>query len=177
MPSYRTPHIRNKVATNRLLWLAIGMHGCTQLAMSLANEEVLMDFATKVLSSKPDYPAPDGSEVRLLLKMTRGEMAHFALRSRGVSKAVVHASIEEIWYFVAGRGRLWRSQSGKAGGEIVDVFPGVSIAIPPHTHFQFRNDGDGTLEAVSATMPCWPGPDEATLVEGIWDPTEPPSAA
>jgi mannose-6-phosphate isomerase-like protein (cupin superfamily) len=141
--------------------------------MSFANEEVTMDFATKVLGSKPDYLAPDGSEVRLLLKLSRGEMAHFALRSRGVSKAVVHASIEEIWYFVAGRGRMWRRKTGAADGEVVDVFPGVSIAIPPHTQFQFRNDADVTLEAVGTTMPCWPGPDEATLVDGIWDPTAP----
>jgi hypothetical protein len=37
------------------------------------------EFITKVLGSKPDAIAPDGSEVRLLPEMTRGGMAPFAL--------------------------------------------------------------------------------------------------
>src|ERR1700761_4701143 len=104
----------------------------------MANEEVIMEnFETKVLGSEPDHIAPDRSEVRLLLKMTRGEMAHFALPPRTVSKAVAHKSIEEVWYFLAGRGRMWR-RLGADDGQVVDVFPGVSISIPPGTHFQFR---------------------------------------
>ena len=50
----------------------------------------------------------------------------------------------------------------------VDLRPGISIAIPPGAHFQFRNDGDEPLHCVGVTMPPWPGMDEAYEVGGIW---------
>lgn len=132
----------------------------------------MSNFTTKTLGSKHDAIAPDGSEVRLLSEMTRGSMAHFALGPRHVSKAVAHKTIEEIWYFVRGRGQMWRRLGSSEGpAETVDVFPGVSITIPSGTQFQFRNDGDEPLEAIGVTMPPWPGPDEAFLVKGIWEPT------
>jgi len=108
----------------------------------------------------------------LLPQMARGGMAHFALGPRLVSKAVAHRTIEEIWYFICGRGRMWRRLGGSEGeGQVVDVYPGVSITIPTGTQFQFRNDGDEALEAIGVTMPPWPGPDEAFQVKGIWEPT------
>lgn len=126
-------------------------------------------FLTKVLGSKPDAKAPDGSDVRLLLQMTRGSMAHFALDPRDVSRAVAHRTIEEIWYFLRGKGRMWRRLGPLE--EIVDVYPGVSITIPTGANFQFRNDGDEPLEAIGVTMPPWPGADEAFEVDGIWPTT------
>lgn len=126
-------------------------------------------FLTKVLGSKPDAKAPDGSDVRLLLQMTRGSMAHFALDPRDVSRAVAHRTIEEIWYFLRGKGRMWRRLGLLE--EIVDVYPGVSITIPTGANFQFRNDGDEPLEAIGVTMPPWPGADEAFEVDGIWQTT------
>ena len=127
-------------------------------------------FITKVLGSKPDAIALDGSEVRLLPRTTLGSMAHFALGPRHVSKAVAHKTIEEIWYFICGRGEMWR-RIGNGEGEVVDVFPGVSITVPTGTQFQFRNDGDEALEAIGVTMPPWPGADEAFQVKGIWKST------
>lgn len=123
-------------------------------------------FETKRLPSVVDTMAPDGSEVRILCSGTRGSMAHFSLPGRQVSQAVAHHSIEEVWYFLAGRGRFWR----KAGmdQDIVEVSEGVSISIPPGTHFQFRNDGEEALAAVGVSMPPWPGEGEAYTVEGIW---------
>ena len=125
-------------------------------------------FITSRLGSQPDAIAPDGSEVRLLPQTGRGSMAHFALGPRQVSKAVAHRTIEEIWYFVAGRGRMWRRLGSDE--EVVDVSPGVSITIPVGTHFQFRSDSDEALEAVAVTMPPWPGEGEAYQVEGHWEP-------
>jgi mannose-6-phosphate isomerase-like protein (cupin superfamily) len=60
---------------------------------------------------------------------------------------------------------MWR----RAGRDekVVEIFPGVSISIPTGTHFHFRNDGDEPLEAIGATMPPWPGANEAFHVEGI----------
>ncbi len=128
-----------------------------------------MAFATKRISEAPDTIAPDGSEVRLLCGLSRGGMATFRLPAGAVSKAVAHRTIEEVWYFIRGRGRLWR-KSGDAE-EITQIGAGVSIAIPTGVHFQFRCDGAEPLEAVAATMPPWPGEGEAYFVEGKWPPT------
>jgi mannose-6-phosphate isomerase-like protein (cupin superfamily) len=49
----------------------------------------------------------------------------------------------------------------------------VCITIPVGTHFQFRSLGPGPLCAIGATMPPWPGHDEAYTVEGKWTATVP----
>jgi mannose-6-phosphate isomerase-like protein (cupin superfamily) len=93
-------------------------------------------------------------------------MAHFKLHPGQVSRAVVHRSVEEIWYVLAGQGQMWR----KAGATefSVALSPGLSLVIPRGTSFQFRCDGDVALEVVAVTMPPWPGDDEARCVEGKW---------
>ena len=126
-------------------------------------------FTTRKISAAPDAIAPDGSEVRLLGSSTRGSMAAFRLPAGAVSKAVAHRTVEEIWYFAAGRGRMWLRLGERE--EITEVAPGVSIAIPTGTHFQFRCDGGEPLEAVAVTMPPWPGDEEAYPVAGKWEPT------
>ena len=125
-----------------------------------------MSFETKEISAAPDVMAPDGAEVRILCQSSRGSMAHFALPPGAVSMAVAHHSIEELWYFVAGEGRMWR-RLGEAE-EVVAVKPGLSISLPLGTHFQFRCDGEVPLEAVAVAMPPWPGAEEAYPVEGPW---------
>ena len=116
-----------------------------------------------------DAIAPDGSEVRILGGVSRGGMAQFTLGPRKVSRAVAHRTIEEIWYFLLGQGRMWRRLESRE--EVVEVEPGVSITIPTSTAFQFRNDSDEPLVAIGATMPPWPGEGEAYPVEGRWVPT------
>jgi len=124
---------------------------------------------TTRLGSAPDAMAPDGSGVRLLSRTSRGSMAHFALAPHAVSKAVAHKTVEEIWYFVRGHGRMWRRL--ESAEEVTEVTAGLSVSIPRGTRFQFRNDGEEPLEAIGVTMPPWPGADEAFEVEGIWEPT------
>jgi mannose-6-phosphate isomerase-like protein (cupin superfamily) len=126
-------------------------------------------FATKVIAEAPDAIAPDGSEVRLLGASARGSMAAFRLAPGAVSKAVVHRTVDEIWHFIAGQGRMWR-RLGEAE-EVAEVARGVSVTIPTGTHFQFRCDGSEALEAVAVTMPPWPGANEAYPVPGKWQPT------
>ena len=126
-------------------------------------------FATKALPAAGDAIAPDGCEVRILLGLRGGGMAHFELAPGKTSRAVTHKTVEEIWYFVAGRGQMWREEAGQS--EIVDVFPGVCITIPLGTHFQFRSLGHAALAAVGITMPPWPGEGEAERVKGAWEPT------
>jgi len=125
---------------------------------------------TKTLSAQRDAVAPDGSDVRVLLEVGRGGMAHFELGPGETAVAIKHRTVEEIWYFLTGRGQMWRMT---ADGEesIVDVGPGASISIPLGTTFQFRSFGFEPLSAIGATMPRWPGSGEAIRAEGPWTPT------
>jgi mannose-6-phosphate isomerase-like protein (cupin superfamily) len=110
-----------------------------------------MNLATKQLPSARDDVAPDGSDVRLLLGLERGGMAHFEIGPNEVSTAVSHRTVEEIWYFVSGRGEMWRRQGDRE--EVVPVYPGVSLTIPLGTHFQFRSCGYEPLAAIG-NRPC-----------------------
>ena len=123
-------------------------------------------FSTKPLPIAPDVTAPDGSNVRILLQLAGGSMAHFELPPGKVSIAVAHRSIEEIWYFLQGEGEMWRKLGEQE--EITLVSAGLCITIPVGTHFQFRASGETALTAVAITMPPWPGPDEAYFVTGVW---------
>jgi mannose-6-phosphate isomerase-like protein (cupin superfamily) len=121
---------------------------------------------TKHISKQPDVIAPDGSEVRVLAATAQGSMAQFSLPAGKVSAAVAHHSVEELWVFIEGQGKIWRKLDHVE--VVVDVCAGVSISIPVGTHFQFRNDGTVPLVAIATTMPPWPGPQEACFVDGPW---------
>ncbi len=129
----------------------------------------MTEFDTKHLPAAPDVAAPDGSDVRILLGLAGGGMAHFELAPGAVTKAVRHRTVEEIWYVVAGRGEMWREQDGRA--EVTALEPGLCLTIPLGTRFQFRATGDVPLAAVAITMPPWPGADEAVFIDGIWEPS------
>lgn len=116
-----------------------------------------------------DEVAPDGSEIRLLPRVKGGNMAHCLLPAGHVSRATRHHSIEEVWFCFAGRGELWRRDA--SGTEIVALQRGVAVSIPPGVEFQFRTLGYEPLQIVITAMPPWPGPAEATLVDGIWQPS------
>ena len=121
---------------------------------------------SRMLPATPDVIAPDGSDVRILCGLHGGSMAHFSLPPGRTSKAVVHRSVEEIWYIVAGEGEMWRADGRQE--RVVALAPGLSLTIPVGTRFQFRSTGTAALEAVAITMPPWPGEDEAVQVDGIW---------
>lgn len=70
----------------------------------------MTDFTTRRLSSEPDVVAPDGSDVRILPGLAGGGMAHFELAPSETSRAVAHRTVEEIWFFLSGRGEMWRRQ-------------------------------------------------------------------
>jgi len=125
-------------------------------------------FDSPRLPEEPDAVAPDGSAVRVLLALTRGGLAHFQLAPGQTSRAVAHRSVEEIWYFVQGRGEMWLKAGERE--EVVVVEPGICVSIPTGTHFQFRALGLEPLAAVGVTMPPWPGDSEAYPVEGRWPP-------
>lgn len=117
----------------------------------------------------PIDTAPDGTDVRPLLKLKGGSFAHFELPPGKTSIAVTHRTVEEIWYFLGGRGEMWREQDGKE--EIVPIEKDVCLTIPLGAKFQFRCFGYEALSVVVVTMPPWPGGDEAYPVPGKWEPT------
>src|SRR6202167_5246900 len=154
------------------------------------------------LPAARDVVAPDGSDVRVLLRLGGGSMAHFELAGGRTSRAMVHRTVDEIWYILRGQGEMWRRQGGGAGqpgkggggGErggagqppgagqagreqTVPLEPGVCLSIPVGTHFQFRSTGDGPLAAGAVTMPPWPGKGEAREVSGAWPVDDHPASA
>jgi len=114
---------------------------------------------TMRLPARPTTVAPDGSDVRVLLSLSGGSMAHFELAPGRISVAVLHRTVEELWYVLAGRGEL-RRRTGDVESTVV-LEPGVALTIPLGTGFQFRATGDAPLQIVALTMPPWPTGDDA----------------
>lgn len=129
----------------------------------------MSEFETKRLSAHPDDVAPDGTSVRTLARLAGGSFTHFTLAPGETSFAVAHRTVEEIWFFLGGKGELWRKQNGRE--ELITVEAGVCVTIPLGTSFQFRAIGGEPLMFVAITMPSWPGADEAFAVQGRWTPT------
>ena len=123
-------------------------------------------FTTKRISDRRNGVAPDGSDVRILLGLKGGGLAHFELAPGLTSIAVTHRTVEEIWFFLSGSGEMWRKLEGQE--EVVPVESGVCITIPLGTWFQFRTTGTEPLRALGVTMPPWPGEGEAYEIPGKW---------
>jgi len=111
--------------------------------------------------------APDGSEIRELVAVKGGSMVHCTLPPGTVSLAVAHRTVEEVWFFLKGRGQVWRKNDERE--TVVDVEPGSSLTIELGSHFQFRNTGNEDLCFVIVTMPPWSGNDEAVRVQDYWE--------
>ena len=110
-------------------------------------------FAEALLPTQRDAIAPDGSQVRLLVRLPGGSMAHVELGPQEVSRPIQHRTVSEAWYILQGLGRMWRRQDGTE--REIDLRPGTALTIPVGTAFQFRNTGVEPLAAV--------GGDDATL--------------
>jgi len=132
----------------------------------------MSNLATTVLASEADAIAPDGSEVRVLLGLSAGGLAHFQLAEGETSVAIRHKTVEEIWFFLGGQGEMWRRYGRQE--QVDSVEAGTCLALPLGTQFQFRSCGPGPLQAIGVTMPPWPGSGEAVVVEGKWEPTVSP---
>jgi mannose-6-phosphate isomerase-like protein (cupin superfamily) len=123
-------------------------------------------FEKKGLKKKYDYLAPDGSEIRLLAKISAGGFCHCTLPAGKISTAVKHKTVEEIWYFISGEGKMWQKQVNN--GKPFKVKKGDSVNIPAGNSFQFRNTGKEPLTILIATHPIWPGAEEAVPAKGMW---------
>ena len=124
-------------------------------------------FESNRVAQDYDALAPDGSEIRLLHSLAGASVVHCTLPVGAVSIPVRHRTVEEVWFFLAGAGQVWRKQGER--DQVLDVAPGLSLTIPLGTDFQFRNTGEVPLEFIIATTPPWPGEDEAVAVDtGQW---------
>src|SRR5688500_8767038 len=103
----------------------------------------MSELDVRRLGAEPDAIAPDGSEVRILLGLAGGGMAHFQLAPGETTVAVRHRTVEEIWFVVGGAGEVWRHLGDEQ--RIDDLEPGVCLTIPLGTTFQFRSRGPTPL--------------------------------
>ena len=114
-----------------------------------------------------DATAPDGSEIRLLIDGShlaqRASLCEVTLPAGQVSRPVRHQTVEEIWYVLEGRGRVWCSplEVGDQPHETVSVGPGDALTIPTGWRFQFSADAQAPLRFLCYTNPPWRGPEEA----------------
>jgi mannose-6-phosphate isomerase-like protein (cupin superfamily) len=126
---------------------------------------------TRSIPSRPDARSPAGAEIRFLLEGETGNMIHATVPPGQVNRATVHATVSEFWHVLSGEGQIWRRDG--AGEETTLLEPGVSIDIPVGTAFQYRCTGRDQLQFLCISMPRWPGDEEATVIEGPWNPTAP----
>jgi mannose-6-phosphate isomerase-like protein (cupin superfamily) len=110
--------------------------------------------------------APDGMDVRVLVRAQQGSMATFSLPVAAVGRALRHQRVAELWYVVQGSGEFWSAQD--SGERVESIRTGDSLHIAPGTTFQVRAGAHDSLTIVGVTMPPWPGVDEAWLVRGKW---------
>ena len=125
--------------------------------------------AQRQLPGEADDVAPDGSSVRVLCRLASASMAHFELRPKSISRPIMHRTVDEIWYVLGGRGRIWRQFAGHAAETALR--PGLSLTLPVGTRFQFRSDGPEALTVLAVTAPPWPGDGEAVPASGPWAPS------
>lgn len=115
----------------------------------MPDQERTRGFGTMQLPAGPASTAPDGSHVRELLSLPSGSAAHFEPAPGAVSRAGRHRTVDEIWYVLAGHGVMWR----RAGSfeEVVELAPGLCLAIPVGTSFQIRAHPTRSVTSVLRT--------------------------
>jgi mannose-6-phosphate isomerase-like protein (cupin superfamily) len=135
------------------------------------------DDMTTLLAADRHAVAPDGSDVRVLLRIAEhGSMAHFELAPGETSVPIRHRTVSEIWYVLGGRGAMWRRDAASGGGE-TELRAGTCLTNPLGTEFQFRCFGHEPLQAIGVTMPPWPladDPGEPIRATEHWVPTVAP---
>jgi mannose-6-phosphate isomerase-like protein (cupin superfamily) len=127
---------------------------------------------TRPLPEAPDARSPAGAEIRYLVESATGNMIHSTVPPGQVNRATVHATVNEFWHVLSGRGEIWRRD--ESGEEVTVLSPGVTIDIPVGTAFQYRCIGAEPLRFLCIAMPPWPGDAEATQIEGPWVATAAP---
>ena len=102
----------------------------------------------------PPFITKDGSEIRELMAYRnsaclRMSLAEATLQPGGKTECHVHPRVEEIYYFLQGRGRVL------AGEDYYEVFPGDSIVHLPGVRHQTWNTGDVPLVFLCHCAPAY----------------------
>jgi mannose-6-phosphate isomerase-like protein (cupin superfamily) len=118
----------------------------------------------------PDAIAPDGSDVYFLVTDARqASLVEVRLGPGRTSTPVRHRTVEEIWYFLGGEGRVWRRPPGSEV-QVSEVRAGSVLRIPTGWAFQFRAGAATELRFLCYTSPPWPGDEEAEAVPDLSPP-------
>jgi mannose-6-phosphate isomerase-like protein (cupin superfamily) len=108
----------------------------------------------------PAFKTADGSEIRELLAhrnscIQKQSLAEARLQPGQQTAPHYHPQTEEIYYILAGRGRM------QIGDDVRLVEPGDAIAIPPGAIHTIENVGGETLKFLCC---CAPGYEHADTV-------------
>lgn len=121
------------------------------------------------LPTAADAKSPAGADIRFIMDGITGNMIHSTVPSGQINRATIHETVSEFWYILEGNGEIWRKDGLEE--RVTSLVAGVSIDIPVGTAFQYRNVGAKPLKFICISMPPWPGDDEASHLDGAWEPT------
>ena len=130
-------------------------------------------WRTCTLGKERNEIANDGMEIRLLLRNDLASVVHCYLGAGETGRPTYNSGINEIWYFTAGQGELWRQHREPLGPATVDVVAaGTCVTIPDGVAFQLRNTGEQNLTFLCITTPPWSSPEQNQLLStGRWPTT------
>ncbi len=132
-------------------------------AATLARHNTRMDVIN--LTDTVPFTTKDGSEIRELLAYRNSgirnqSLAEARLQPGGATAPHFHPQAEEIYYLLAGRGRM------QIEAEICEVGPGDAIAIPPGLRHQITAIGEETLRFLCCCAPAYENDD--TIMVDNW---------
>jgi mannose-6-phosphate isomerase-like protein (cupin superfamily) len=115
------------------------------------------------LDEMPPFITKDGSEIRELLAYRNSTIRNQSLAEARIPVGAAtqdhyHAKTEEIYYIVAGTGRI------RIDGELREVRVGDAIAILPGQNHKLWNTGQETLKLLCCCAPAYEHSD-TVLVE------------
>jgi mannose-6-phosphate isomerase-like protein (cupin superfamily) len=116
----------------------------------------------KSVKDCPEFLAGDHTILREMLNPAKAPIeARYSLAQgrleRGRRSKRHRLGSTEVYYFLAGRGRL------RVGDEEVSVEPGMVVYIPPGATQSLENTGPVTIEFLCLVDPAWQPQDEEIL--------------
>jgi mannose-6-phosphate isomerase-like protein (cupin superfamily) len=124
--------------------------------MEKANLDQLESFATLDGSAIRELAGPSWTKAR------NQSLAEATVPQGGETAEHYHPRAEELYYFVAGAGRMRLGEEGKA--EEADVVAGDCVVIPPGTPHKLWNRGEEPLVLLCCCAP--PYSDADTVMTG-----------
>ncbi len=120
--------------------------------MEKANLEQLKSFITADGSSIRELAGPAWTRVR------NQSLAEATVQPGGETAEHYHPNTEELYYFVAGAGRM------RLGQDEAQVVAGDCVVIPPGTPHKLFNEGAGPLVLLCCCAPAYS--DDDTVMTG-----------